>query len=70
MDIYEVVKKLVGPIDPVGESHTDAKRLENIKMFTDLFWKMLCDLSHVAQNEDRHVGDQFCGVWRECQAAA
>ena len=29
MDIYEVIKKLVGEIDPVGDTGTDNARLDN-----------------------------------------
>lgn len=36
MDIYEVVTKLVGPIDPAGETHTDKKRFENLKVMCDV----------------------------------
>ena len=31
MDYYEVVKKLIGEVDPVGETHIDNERFENLK---------------------------------------
>lgn len=48
MDIYEIVKKLVGDIDPVGESNTDATRLENLKVMTSLVDKLLSDINDVS----------------------
>jgi hypothetical protein len=35
MDIVEIVMKLVGPIDPVGETNADNKRLENLRALCD-----------------------------------
>ena len=31
MELIDVVRKLVGPISPIGESHADEKRFENLK---------------------------------------
>jgi hypothetical protein len=53
MDIHEIVKKLVGPIDPVGESNTDDIRFENLKIMTELVDELLTDIDHVASNRDR-----------------
>lgn len=50
MDIYEVVKKLVGEIDPVGETNTDNQRFENLKTLTELIDKLLTDVDRVAYN--------------------
>ncbi len=41
MDIFEVVRKLIGPVDPVGESHTDEVRYDNLKQLTELTEKFL-----------------------------
>ena len=41
MEVYDVVKKLIGPIEPVGESHTDEKRFENLKALTELVDSLL-----------------------------
>lgn len=48
IDVYEVVKKLVGPIRPVGESSTDEERFENLKVMTDLVDMLLIDIDRVA----------------------
>ena len=54
MTNYDVVKKLIGQIDPVGETHTDEKRFRNLTETIDLVDKLLFDLHQVAQNETRH----------------
>ena len=36
INMYEVVTKLVGPINPVGETRRDAERLENLKVMGEL----------------------------------
>jgi len=47
MDIYDVVKKLTGEIDPVGDSGIDSKRLENLKVACDLVNKLLIEIDYV-----------------------
>ena len=55
MDYYEVVKKLIGEVDPVGETHIDNERFENLKKMTDLVDKLLKDIDDVAfLNKDSH----------------
>lgn len=53
MDIYEVVTKLVGPIDPVGETNTDDARYKNLEVMTELVNRLLTDIDYVAANKDR-----------------
>jgi hypothetical protein len=48
MEIYDVVMKLVGPVDPVGETNEDARRLENLKELTGLADNLLYRISQVA----------------------
>jgi uncharacterized protein YaaR (DUF327 family) len=50
IDIYEVVKKLVGAIEPVGETHTDNRRYENLKVFTELVDRLVTDLHDIKYN--------------------
>ena len=47
IDIYEVVKKLTGPIRPVGETNTDDARFENLKVMTDLIDSLLSDIDAI-----------------------
>lgn len=44
MDYYEIVKKLVGPIKPVGETHTDDKRYINLEKTIGLISELLADI--------------------------
>lgn len=54
MNLYDIVIKLTGPIDPLGESNADEKRYENLKEQINLVEKLLCDIRYVANNADRH----------------
>ena len=54
MDIHEIVKKLVGKIDPVGETNTDNDRFENLKAMTELVDELLSDIYRVARGNNRH----------------
>ena len=53
MDIHEVVKKLVGKIQPVGETNEDNQRFENLKVLTALVDKLLTDIDNVAMEKNR-----------------
>ena len=53
-DIYAVVKKLVGPLHPVGETHTDNDRFENLKVLTELVDKLVDDIDRVIPNKNCH----------------
>jgi len=53
INVYDVVKKLIGPIEPVGESHTDAKRMENLEKMTALINQLLADVDQVIPFKDR-----------------
>lgn len=50
----DVVKKLIGPIRPIGESHTDAQRMENLKAMCDLVDGLLDEINDVAQLRFNH----------------
>jgi hypothetical protein len=55
IEIYEVVKKLIGEIDPIGETHTDDVRFGNLKIMTDLVDKLLTDIDSIGYNyKDNH----------------
>ncbi len=54
MDFHEIVKKLIGEIDPVGETNTDNARFENLKAMTELVDELLSDIYRVAQGNNRH----------------
>ncbi len=54
MTIYEVVKKLVGSITPVGASHIDALKLDSLEQTTDLIDRLLSDVIAASEYKDRH----------------
>lgn len=54
MELYDIVMKLVGPVDPVGETRADEQRLENLKKLTALTDALLCEIYSVAHNADRN----------------
>lgn len=54
MDLYEVLKKLTGPVRPVGETNEDDRRFENLKALTDLVGQLLTDIDQIAcRNKSR-----------------
>ncbi|MCK5603190.1 hypothetical protein KAR91_15010 [Candidatus Pacearchaeota archaeon] len=55
MELYDVVKKLIGQVGPVGETHEDNRRFENLKVMTELADSLLTEIADVARhNKDRH----------------
>ena len=57
INTHEVVKILIGPIDPVGESHVDEKRKENMLNLILLMTKLIDDIDNVAYRyKDHHQG--------------
>jgi len=52
MTNYDVVKKLIGAIDPIGETNTDKVRLENLKEMTILVDFLLADIYYLQRYED------------------
>ena len=53
IDIYEIVKKLIGEINPIGDSNVDRARLENLKVTTGLVDKLVFDIDSIVPNKDR-----------------
>lgn len=53
MNIHEIVKKLVGEINPVGETNTDNERFKNLKVMTDLVSRLVYDIDTVGMKKDR-----------------
>lgn len=52
--LSEIIYKLTGPIYPVGETHEDNERHENVKVLTELVDLLLADIDRIAaENKDR-----------------
>lgn len=49
----EIVMKLIGSIQPAGESNTDAQRFENLKTMCELVNNLITEIDDMAyQNKD------------------
>lgn len=48
MTVYDIVHKLIGPINPIGETNTDDRRFENLKDMTELVDQLLTDIDAVS----------------------
>lgn len=53
MTIYDVVKKLLGEINPIGETNTDIQRLENLGETLVVVEQLMGDIQRVAVHKDR-----------------
>ena len=53
MEMIDVVRKLLGPIEPVGESHEDERRMQNLEATIGVVDKLMCDINDAAQDADR-----------------
>ena len=53
MELYEIVMKLVGPVQPVGETNADDARLKNIQALTELVDRLLGEIQTASYNADR-----------------
>ncbi len=51
MNMYEIVVKLIGWINPVGETNTDNDRFENLKESVELINALVSDLVAVSNCE-------------------
>ena len=71
MDLYDIVMKLVGPVDPVGSSEIDRERMENLKVLLDLTDQLLSAIDLVAPlNKNRtewsmKQAGQLCDNWQD-----
>lgn len=55
MDIAEVVLRLVGPVEPVGDSGMDEHRLENLRTLCDVTGVLLDRIELVAEAYGDHM---------------
>ncbi len=53
MEIKDVIMKLVGPIDPIGSTHVDNERFENLKILCNLVDSLVTDIDNVAYKNER-----------------
>ena len=71
MELYDIVMKLTGPVDPIGDSRIDADRMENLKALLDLTDRLLTKIDEVAtDNKDRvewsmKQAGELCDKWQD-----
>jgi len=53
MELYDVVMKLNGPVDAVGDQGADQKRLANLKELTGLVERLLLTIHDASSTADR-----------------
>lgn len=53
-NIKEIVDKLIGSIQPAGESHLDTQRLENLKVMCGLIEELVLEVNYVSRDKDRY----------------
>lgn len=53
MDLFDIVTRLVGPVQPIGETYADDARLDNLKKLTELTERLLAEIRQAASCADR-----------------
>jgi hypothetical protein len=53
MTLYDIIRKLTGPIEATGEHNEDQQRLKNLKEVTLLVDRLLFDVGEAAHDADR-----------------
>lgn len=53
MDILDVVMRIVGPVDPVGDFEEDGKRLSNLQDLLDLTNSLLVIIDSIASDQGK-----------------
>ena len=54
MDMKEIVMRLIGPVQPVGDHNVDQDRLKNLQELTFLTDLLLGEIHKASMNADRH----------------
>ena len=53
MEVIDVVRKLIGKVEPVGETNEDERRLKNLKEMITLMDALMFDLNDVSAYRNR-----------------
>jgi len=54
MEIKDVVMKLIGPVEPVGETNTDNARFEHLNELCGLVEDLVSEINRVCPNKDSY----------------
>lgn len=52
--IEDVVMKLIGNVQPTGSTQVDKKRLENLEILGDVFYKLFSEISDIIYYNKNH----------------
>ena len=66
MDMYEIVMKLVGEVNPVGELHVDSERFDNLVVLTELTDRLLTDIDRIATDNKNRVEYSMNKAGKHC----
>lgn len=61
-NIYDVTQRLLGEIEPQGESNIDAVRLQNLEDTIMLAESLIDDIVSVARHKNRQEASMKCAV--------
>lgn len=53
-DIYDIVKKIVGPVEAVGDSRIDERNYQNLETLIELLSNILDDIENCSRDASRH----------------
>ena len=59
MKLVDIVNKLVGEVEPIGETNEDEKRYANLKVLGKLTEGLLQQLYEVSENKDHFEGSRI-----------
>lgn len=65
MTNIDIVRKLIGPVMPVGETHIDEERLKNLQELINLVEGLLYDIDDVAHpnvSQSLFASKKACGL--------
>lgn len=66
MELIDIVRKLTGVIDPVGETHTDDRRYENLKVRLALMRELHREVAEIAEYHKDRQEFSMSRAGKEC----
>lgn len=66
MELFDVVMKLTGSIEPVGETHTDDKRFVNLQVLLKLMRELHIEVERVATENKERQEFSMARAGKEC----
>ena len=55
----EIIQKIIGPVEPIGETRTDEKRLENLKHLVYVTHDLVLMIYQVAENINHYESSRI-----------